>query len=68
MLEHDDVPGVADDDVLGAGKRARDRSAVLRRREDVVLAVEDERLAAVEGAQPAGLVVVVERGVNATSP
>src|SRR6478735_9423433 len=61
VLEHDDVPGVVDDDVLGTRDALDDELAVRRRREDVLAAVEDEDDGVPELKQRGSLVETVER-------
>ena len=55
------MPGVVDDDVLGAGDALDDELAVRRRREDVLAAVEDEDDGVPELEQRGTLVETVER-------
>ena len=44
VLEHDQVPGVLDDDVLGLGQQQSQLVAVLRRRHRVLGPAEDQHL------------------------
>src|SRR4051812_685476 len=60
VLQHDDVAGVVDDHVLGARDQAHDLLAVRGRSQQVLLAVEHQRLDAVELLQRLALVMAVE--------
>ena len=60
VLEHDDVAGVVDQHVLGAGDRLDDELTVRRRREHVLTTVEHQHLACRNCASTSPLVVAVE--------
>src|SRR5664279_1959968 len=61
MLQHDEVTGIVDQDVLGARDQPDDLLAVLRRREHVLNPVDHHGLHADEGLKGLTLVMLVER-------